>query len=181
MKKVIIIACSLFLSLQVFAQRDGINREGEVQVEDLFNDLIEPGTTQGIFRGVSFDLSKAAVKTIETNKTTTSVYSEDVETELIITTDMGDNILDFADITYTFDDQGLYHIKVETYGTDLKVSNKVYDMVVAYYTKKLGAGVMAEDGYLEFKGKFKTYTYVVALSKIDYEDSPGMYMYIYIE
>jgi hypothetical protein len=53
-------------------------------------------------------------------------------------------------------------------------------MVVAHYTKKLGAGVVAEDGYLEFKGKFKTYTYVVALSKIDYEDSPGMYMYIYI-
>jgi hypothetical protein len=59
--------------------------------------------------------------------------------------------------------------------------SKVYDMVVAHYTKKLGAGVVAEDGYLEFKGKFKTYTYVVALSKIDYEDSPGMYMYIYIE
>jgi hypothetical protein len=117
MKKVIIIACSLFLSLQGFAQRDGINREGEVKVEDLFNDLIEPLNTQGVFRGVWFDMSKTAVKDVETDKTTTSVYRDEEQTELVITTDMGDNILDFADITYTFDDKGLYHIGVETYAT----------------------------------------------------------------
>ncbi|MCD8528837.1 MAG: hypothetical protein LRY27_02430 [Chitinophagales bacterium] len=47
-------------------------------------------------------------------------------------------------------------------------------MIKDYYTKKLGAGTLAEDGYLEFKGSYKSYKYTVAMQKLDYEDSPGL-------
>lgn len=159
--------------------RDGFDRNGVVTVDDQYADLMEV-ESGGIFRGVNFNMSKEAVKNYELDRNTTSVYQEDEPNELIITTDMGDDILNFADITYKFDEQGLYHIKVETYGTDAKSVEKVYDMVKEFYTNKLGSGVIAEDGYLEFYGKNRSYNYTVAMENLGYEDSPGMYIYVYI-
>ncbi|MEZ4979382.1 MAG: hypothetical protein R2772_08790 [Chitinophagales bacterium] len=179
MKNIFLSLMLLFVFTSAYAQRAGLDRGGAVSVEPLFQDLMQPDAG-GVFRGVYFDWSKSKVKDFELTRSTSSLYKEDVETELVITTDMGADIMNFADITYTFDEKGLYHIKVESYATSKQAADDVYNKVVAFFTKKLGAGVLADDGYLEFKGKSGSYNYVVALENIEYEDSPGMYMYIYV-
>jgi hypothetical protein len=170
---------ALFI-VSAFAQREGVDRNGNVKVEDLYNELMEIGSG-GVFRGASFDMTKAQVLKLETDRATTSVYRDETPEELVITTDMGSDILNFGDITYTFDEKGLYHIKVETFATTNEANKKVYEKIVAFYTSKFGQGVVAEDGYLEFTAKGKSQPYVIALDALDSETSPGIYMFIYMK
>lgn len=179
MKKIVLLFTAFIFVTSVSAQRDGFDRNGNINVDDQFADLMEV-ESGGLFRGVNFDMSKEAVLDYESARSTTSVYQDEEDFELIITTDMGPDILNFADITYTFDEKGLYHIKVETYSTDAGAAEKVFKKVKEYYTNKLGDGVLAEDGYTEFYGKSRSYDYTVAIENLGYEDSPGMYMYIYM-
>jgi hypothetical protein len=152
---------------------------GQVNVDDQFNQLMEL-SSGGIFRGASFDMAKSDVLDIENSRITTSVYKDEEDTELVITTDMGADIMNFADVTYTFDEQGLYHIGVESYAVSKSSADRVFDMVKSYYTNKLGTPTLAEDGFYEFYGKYSGYDYVIAIYNLEYEDSPGMEMYIYI-
>lgn len=152
---------------------------GQVNVDDQFNQLMEL-SSGGIFRGASFDMAKSDVLDIENSRITTSVYKDEEESELVITTDMGADIMNFADVTYTFDEQGLYHIGVESYAVSKSSADRVFDMVKSYYTNKLGTPTLAEDGFYEFYGKYSGYDYVIAIYNLEYEDSPGMAMYIYI-
>ena len=144
-----------------------------------YTDLMEI-ESGGVFRGASFDMTKEAVYGYETERSTTSVYQDDPN-EFVITTDMGSDILNFADVTYKFDEEGLYHIKVETYATDAGAAEQLYQKIKSFYTGKYGAGVIAEDGYLEFKGSNRSHDYIVAIENLGYEDSPGMYLYFYID
>jgi hypothetical protein len=176
------ISLTLLLSLctlSAFAHREGVDRNGNVKVEDLYNNLMEI-SSGGVFRGASFDWTKDQVLNLETARATTSVYRDENPEELVITTDMGADILNFGDITYTFDDNGLYHIKVETFATTNEANKKVFEKIKSYYTSKFGQGVIAEDGYLEFEGKTKTYNYVIALDALDGEASPGIYLFFYL-
>ena len=152
---------------------------GQVNVDDQFNQLMEL-SSGGIFRGASFDMAKSDVLDIENSRITTSVYKDEEDSELVITTDMGADIMNFADVTYTFDEQGLYHIGVESYAVSKSSADRVFDMVKSYYTNKLGTPTLAEDGFYEFYGKYSGYDYVIAIYNLEYEDSPGMAMYIYI-
>ena len=145
----------------------------------LFNDLMMP-TSGGVFRGISFDMSKATVLDIETSRSTVDVYQDETDEELIVTTDMGKEILDFGDITYRFDDQGLYGIKVETYAVSLEGATEVFDMIIERYTAEFGEPNIAEDGYYEFTATDEKsgHDYSIAVKNIDdIEDSYGMYMY----
>ena len=161
------------------AQRMEVDRYGQVNVDDQFNQLMEL-SSGGIFRGASFDMAKSDVLDIENSRNTTSVYKDEEDTELVITTDMGADIMNFADVTYTFDEQGLYHIGVESYAVSKSSADRVFDMVKSYYSNKLGTPTLAEDGFYEFYGKYSGYDYVIAIYNLEYEDSPGMEMYIYI-
>ncbi len=125
-------------------------------------------------------MAKSDVLDIENSRNTTSVYKDEEDTELVITTDMGADIMNFADVTYSFDEQGLYHIGVESYAVSKSSADSVFDMVKSYYTNKLGTPTLAEDGFYEFYGKYSGYDYVIAIYNLEYEDSPGMEMYIYI-
>ncbi|MCD8528892.1 MAG: hypothetical protein LRY27_02745 [Chitinophagales bacterium] len=157
--------------------------EEDYEEEDptiLFNDLVEPDAG-GIFRGVSFDWTKEQVKTLELKRSTTDIYTDELDEELVVTTDMGAEAMNFADVSYFFDDKGLYSIEAETYSVTQEITDDVYAKVKDYYTNKLGAGTLAEDGYLEFKGSYKSYKYTVAMQKLDYEDSPGLMLYLYID
>lgn len=167
----------LGLSLS-FAQRAGTDRDGGVDVDELYGDLMEI-SSGGVFRGVSFDMSKSKVLDVENARSTTSVY-RDEGNELVITTDMGPEILNFADVTYTFDSKGLYHIKVESYAIEKASADEVFNKVKSYFTNKLGSPKLADDDYYEFYGKNGKYDYTVAIYNLDYEESPGMYMYIYV-
>ena len=180
MKKLSLSLLLAFFILSAFAQREGVDRNGNVKVEDLYKELMEI-SSGGVFRGVSFDWTKEQVLKLETSRTTTSVYRDEKPEELVITTDMGPDILNFGDITYTFDDKGLYHIKVETFATTNEGNKKVYQKIKDYYTSKFGKGVLAEDGYLEFSAKVKSQAYVIALDSLDSETSPGIYMFIYMK
>ncbi|MCB9257472.1 MAG: hypothetical protein H6579_10105 [Chitinophagales bacterium] len=145
----------------------------------LYNDLMMP-TAGGMFRGVEFDMSREKVYNLETSRSTISVYKDETDEELVVTTDMGKEVLDFADITYRFDEQGLYGIQVETYATTFEKSEEVFDMIVAYYTEEFGKPSIADDGYTEFEAySEKTgYDYKISIKNLeDYEDSFGLYMY----
>ena len=145
----------------------------------LYNDLILP-TTGGIFRGAHFDMSREAIYDMETSRSTVSVYQDEIPEELIVTTDMGKEILDFGDITYRFDEQGLYSIKVETYNVSLEGATSVYDMIIEAYTKAYGNPTMADDGYAEFTAldEKTDYEYSIAVKNIDnVEDSYGLYLH----
>ncbi len=145
----------------------------------LFNDLMIPATG-GVFRGISFDMSKATLLDIETSRSTVDIYQDENQEEVIVTTDMGKEILDFADITYRFDEQGLYSIKVETYAVSLAGATEVFNMVIEKYTKAFGAPSIADDGFYEFSASDtkSSLKYSIAVKNIDdVEDSFGMYMY----
>lgn len=145
----------------------------------LYNDLMLP-STEGVFRGTHFDMSRDEVYDMETVRSTVDVYKDEIEEELIVTTDMGKEILDFGDITYRFDEQGLYSIKVETYAVSLEGATEVFDMIVEHYTEEYGEPTVAEDGYTEFEATDKSsgLDYSIALKNIDdVEESYGMYMY----
>lgn len=145
----------------------------------LYNDLMLP-TSGGVFRGVYFDMSRDEVYDIETARSTVDVYQDDIPEELIITTDMGKEILDFGDITYRFDEQGLYGIKVETYNISLEGATEVYDMIIETYTEAYGEPTIADDGYAEFTAvdEKTDYEYSIAVKNIDdVEDSYGLYIY----
>lgn len=160
----------------VEAPNDG---ERSTTTNPLYNDLMLP-TTGGVFRGISFDMSKASVLDIETSRSTVDVYLDETDDELIVTTDMGKEILDFGDITYRFDEQGLYSIKVETYAVSLEGATKVFDMIVEKYTEEYGEPSIAEDGFYEFTGTDKKSgnDFSIAIKNIDdVEESFGMYMY----
>jgi len=143
----------------------------------LFQDLMLP-ETEGVFRGIEFDMSKDQVKEIETSRETVEIFDDQSESSLIITTDMGPETLNFADITYDFDDKGLYAISVESYAVSLEAATEVFDMVIAEYTEKYGAPTIAEDGFSEFEATYGDTKFIVAVKNItDLEDSFGMYMY----
>ena len=166
------LSASTIASLDAFAS-SAINNVGFKELMEL-----EDG---GLFRGVNFDMTKEEVLKIENSRYTTSVYSDIVDSELVITTDMGEDILNFADVSYSFDNKGLYHIKVETYATASYIADDVYQLVKDYFSLKLGPPTLAEDGFYEFYGKYSGYDYVIAIYNLEYEDSPGMEMYFYID
>ena len=143
----------------------------------LYEDLMMP-EAEGFFRGINFDMTKSEVKDIETARKTVSIFEDEAENEFIITTDMGPETLNFADITYNFDTEGLYAISVESYAISLEAATEVFDMVVEDYTAKYGAPTIAEDGFTEFKGKENGKEFNIAIKNIDdLEDSFGMYLY----
>ena len=143
----------------------------------LYEDLMLP-KTEGVFRGINFDMSKSEVKDIETSRSTVKIFEDEAEDEFIVTTDMGSETLNFADITYSFDGEGLYGISVESYAISLEAATEVFDMIVADYTTKYGAPTIAEDGFAEFSGEKAGKKFDIAIKNIDdLEDSFGMYMY----
>ena len=63
-------------------------------------------------------------------------------------------------------EKGLYFIEVETYAITKEKSSYLYNKIKDYYVASLGESTVAEDGYLEFKGANKKYTYQVAMKEI---------------
>lgn len=163
----------------VVSENDANNGDRSTTNNPRYNDLMLP-TSSGVFRGVSFDMSKSKVSDIETARSTVDIYQDETESELIVTTDMGKEILDFADITYKFDEQGLYSIKVETYAVSFEGATEDFNMIIDHYTEKFGEPTIAEDGYYEFSAtdEVSGNDYSIAIKNIDdVEESFGMYMY----
>lgn len=143
----------------------------------LYEDLILPDT-KGAFRGVEFNMSQAEVVEIEKERKTVKIYDDESKDKFVITSQMGPETLNFADITYDFDDKGLYGISVETYAKSLEEATEVFDLIVAKYTKIYGAPNQAEDGFVEFAAESDGKKFDIAVKNItDLENSFGMYMY----
>ena len=143
----------------------------------LYEDLMLP-KTEGVFRGINFNMTKSEVKEIETARKTITIFEDESDDKFVVTTDMGPETLNFADITYNFDDQGLYGISVESYAKSLEEATEVFNMIAAEYTAKYGAPTIAEDGFSEFEGELNGIKFDIAIKNIDdLEDSFGMYMY----
>ena len=178
MKKIFFLAFVLLVSVKIQAQRSGLDRNGNFNIQPLIDDLFM-NDKASLYRGVEFDMTKAEVKKLELARNTTSLYNED--STLVITTDLGEEILDFADISYSFDDEGLYHIGVEGYITTKEKANELYDKIESYLTNKYGEGEIADDGFYEIQVEGKKYDFIIAMLNITgVEDSYGFYLYFYI-
>lgn len=175
MKKTFLSLFLLFIAINLCAQKNKEGKKSKEKASVLYYDLMEL-ESGGVFRGINFDWSKRKVLAVEEARSTTSVYKDEEPGELIITTDMGVEILNFADVSYFFDEQGLYYIDVETYCTTQKANKKIYKLIVAHYTKQFGKGELAEDGYLEFHASVNGLDYLVGVMIYDDEESPGIYM-----
>lgn len=145
----------------------------------MYNDLMQP-EAGGVYRGVYFNMKRGNVLEYEESRMTTSIYKDEIPEELVITTDMGKEVLDFADVTYKFDEQGLYSIMVESYNVSLEGATAVYDLIVEKYTEKYGEPEIAEDGFAEFiaTDAKSGLEYQISVKNIDdVEDSFGLYLY----
>jgi hypothetical protein len=134
----------------------------------------------GVFRGVYFNMSKEDVYAIEAARITGDLPKEETDEELIITTDMGEDVNDFGIITYYFDEMGLYSIGVETFIRIGPEATDVFNMTIEHYSEKYGKPVIADDGYSEFAAidPSKGLKYSIALIEIDdVEEGFGMYLY----
>jgi hypothetical protein len=155
------------------------NDEKSSTNKQLYNDLMLPKTI-GIFRGTSFGMTKASVLDIETSRSKVAVFKDENIEELIVTTDMGKVVLDFADITYRFDEKGLVSMKVKSYAVNLADATAVFNMIVEKYTKAFGEPSMVEDGFYEFSATNERSgnAYSIAIKNIDdVEERFGMYIY----
>lgn len=143
----------------------------------MFVELVMP-EEGGIFRGAKFDDWYEDVYDMEDGYSTSEVYEEN-DDELIITTDMGEEILDFADVTYYFDESGLYEIYADIYSNSEVREERVYNDLVKHYEDAFGVeGELAEDGFIEFVNTDpeSEYEYMVAFQRLDYDS--GLEMYI---
>lgn len=168
-------------NLEISFNRNVSQEEGRSTTNNpRFNDLMLP-KTNGVFRGISFDMSKEEVLEIESLRTTVEIFLNETVDELVVTSDMGREILDFADTTYRFDEQGLYAIKVETYANTSEGALIDFNQIIAYFSAKYGEPIISDaDGYYEFTAtdEVSGNEYLIALKNItDVEDSYGMYMY----
>lgn len=183
---VLFLAVSLVSCSETQSVDAPLNNENDTVVSaepflEMYNDLMIPGSGL-LFRGVDFDMSRTEIRKIEMSRSECSETESEKENQLIITTDLGSETLDFADIKYTFDEKGVYYIEAETYAITKEKADYLFNEVKYFYSSSLGEGVLAEDGYLEFKGSNKRYKYQVAMKEIVLEAteteqaSYGMYL-----
>jgi hypothetical protein len=137
----------------------------------LFNDLFLPAQG-GFIRGVDFGMDRAAILAIEEKIEKSVVFKDEDDVELVITTDMGRDVMNFGDITYLFEDGELYAIIIETYLISPETSEGVFQHVIDYLNTKYGEGMVAEDGFVDYV----TDNLLIAVRNFDIEDSYGMYM-----
>ena len=173
MKKILIPILGLLLFTTLNAQQ---RANTTIDAKPLFEDLILPDV-DGIFRGVDFNMSKSQVLKIE-NRETTSIYADE-EIKLIITSDMGADFNNFADIYYWFDENGLDYIELETYAISGELSVATFEMVKDYYTQKMGKHSINENGFMEFHGKHNGQHYTIEIDYVDIANEYGMYIYIH--
>jgi hypothetical protein len=167
---VIALSISLISCSETQPGETSLKKENLTPVSDepflkMYTDLVIPNSGL-LFRGIDFDMSRTEVRKIEINRAACSETIGKKYNQLIITTDLGPQVLDFADLKYTFDEKGLYFIEVETYAITKEKSSYLYNKIKDYYVASLGESTVAEDGYLEFKGANKKYNYQVAMKEI---------------
>lgn len=178
MKKMYFIGL-LFLTLSCKNATDklaGLTKSND-PIDIMFNDLMQP-EAGGMFRGLDFDMDIVTVEKVELARKTSTKNNSEKEGELFITTDLGKEVLDFADLKYNFDDKGLYVLSAEGYITTEEKSKAFYKKLSDYYTTKHGAGKLAADGYMDFEGKTDKMSYQVSLKEINYpptETEKGSY------
>lgn len=170
------------LSLSSFKLNNNFNNKYE-PFEKLFLDFIMP-SSDNVFRGIAFDMSREEVKAIELARNTTALRKSEKVDELIIECNMGSEVLDFVDITYYIDNEGVYALDAETYVITPQKSTYVFNKVKEFYSAKLGKYTLADDGYYDFKGFANDYKYKLSIKQVDFpptgeeEGSYGMYLLI---
>jgi hypothetical protein len=151
------------------------SEDGKESFEVLFNDLFLPGSG-GVFRGVNFEDSRAAITELETSRKTITVLNDDSDYYVSFTSDMGKEVLNFADIEYSVDDMGMYGVSVETYAIDKETADAILKLTLDYLTDLYGESEVASDGFYEFSSEDDGVIY--AVKDIGFEESYGMQIYI---
>lgn len=153
------------------------NTEPKSRFEIMYDDfmLLETGK---MFRGVDFNMTMSEVRKIERARPTARENSSEKMDELFFEVDLSKEILDFADVKYSFAADGLYFISAEAYFTNEKKSEAFYKQLKAHYTSKYGEGELADDGYLEFNYTEDKKNVLLAIKDINYPPTatdPGSY------
>ena len=156
MKKTALIFLSLLL---IFGCKDSEEKKSKAAIASLDNEdpylkmftefMMIDG--KSVFRGVNFDMTEDEVRKVEHSYATSRENSSEKMQELFFEVDLTSELLDFADVRYSFDEKGLYFINVESYLTSPEKSKSFYKNLESYFTKAFGEGVFADDGFLEFE------------------------------
>lgn len=121
-----------------------------------------------MFRGIDFNMTISEVRKIERSRATTQENSSEKMDELFFEVDLSKEILDFANLKYSFAAKGLYFISAEAYFTNEKKSQSFYNRLETYFKTKYGAGEIADDGYLEFSVTEKKKNILIAIKEVNF-------------
>lgn len=133
---------------------------------DMFSDFMK-FNPEYIFREVNFDMSEDEVRKTERSYKTSSENSSEKENELFFEVDLSSDLLDFADIRYSFDEKGLYFINVESYITTEEKSKSMNHNLETYLTNSYGKADIAEDGFQEFAATHKGLKVQIAYKEVN--------------
>lgn len=103
-----------------------------------------------LFRGINFDMTSEEVRKIERLFPTSRENASEKERELFFEVDLSEELLDFADLRYSFDEQGLYLINVSAYVTTEEKAFALNRYLNEYLSLRYGPATLAEDGFYEY-------------------------------
>jgi hypothetical protein len=131
-----------------------------------------------VFRGISFNASYESVFGKEEDQ---SLYEEEAPLYFTISVDLDYNLIEFADITYDFDEKGLFYITVEGYMGTVERTESMVDIMSKEYTKRFGEPALADDGFLVWQGfdRSSGYNYEVAILDFSTPSDPGFILELY--
>jgi hypothetical protein len=112
---------------------------------ELYNHIMKG--TSGIFRGADMGMSIDDVKKLED----AAMLTDDEEDYLYYDYNLGGD--DSYTVSYTFYDEALVDMEVQTYIDSKENAAKLFTEMKATFDEKYGNGTLADDGYTVWKGK----------------------------
>lgn len=126
--------------------------------------IIEEGK---LFRGLNFNLTMSEVRKIERVRAAAQEKSSEKMDELFFEVDLTKEILDFANVKYSFAADGLYFISAEGFFINEKMSLSFFQQLKSFFEMQYGKGDLAEDGYLEFETKVDKKEILIAIKEVN--------------
>jgi hypothetical protein len=160
------------LNNAVFAQLD----DGPSATEMV--DIIMGKSNRSVCRGLHFNLPYEEVKNAESGL---ELYEFSEPYYFTVSLDIYEDYLEFVDITYDFDEKGLYYISMEGYMATIERAGNLVDEFRHRFSQRFGKSNMAEDGFEVWQGldKESNFYFEVAILNFSGFEDPGFILEFY--
>lgn len=169
---VVVVFLSLLCGNTAFAQLDDGPSPSEMV------EMIMGSSNRKVSRGLHFNMPFEQVKEAESGL---ELYEQAEPFFFTVSLDVYEKYLEFVDITYDFDEKGLYYITMEGYLATMERTEKLVDEFRHRFTKRYGKSKMAEDGFEVWQGldKVSNFYYEVAILNFSGFEDPGFILEFY--